>query len=104
MRSLGLSALAMVAVTVAACSPALSPSVPTVSLRMRGAPADASVVIDDQPIGSLDFVASRGVALPVGTHRVTVQAQGYYPFDREVEAKEGSPPIQLEVKLTKLPD
>jgi hypothetical protein len=76
----------------------------TVSLRMRGAPADAAVVIDEEAVGQLDFVAAHGVALPLGVHHVTVKATGYFPWDRVVEAKSGSPPIQLDVALTKVPD
>jgi hypothetical protein len=71
---------------------------------MRGTPPDASVIIDEESVGPLAFVAARGVALPPGVHRVTVQAAGYFPFDRQVEAKPGSPPIRLEVTLTPVPD
>jgi hypothetical protein len=86
------------------CEPAKDASQATVSLRMRGAPADATVTIDDEPIGSLEFVAARGVALPPGLHHVTVEAHGYFPWDREVDAKPGSPLMALEVALTRVPD
>jgi hypothetical protein len=76
----------------------------TVSLRMTGQPPDAAVVIDEEAVGQLDFVAAHGVALPLGVHRVTVKATGYFPWDREVEAKSGSPPIRLDVALTRIPD
>jgi hypothetical protein len=76
----------------------------TISLRMRGGPPDAAVVIDEETVGQLDFVTAHGVALPLGVHRVTVKAAGYFPWDREVEAKSGSPPIQLDVALTHIPD
>jgi hypothetical protein len=78
--------------------------VPAVSLRMSGTPADAVVIIDDQTIGTLDYVTARGVAMPLGRHRITVQAPGYFPWDREVEAKEGSPPVRLLVALERVPD
>jgi hypothetical protein len=81
-----------------------SPRGPTISLRMTGSPPDASVVVDDLSIGQLDYVATRGVALPVGVHHVTVTAHGYFPWDREVEAKLGSPPITLDAKLEPIPD
>jgi hypothetical protein len=77
---------------------------PTVSLRMRGTPAEAAVIIDEETVGQLDFVAAHGVALPLGVHHVTVKANGYFPWDRQVEAKEGSPPIRLDVALTPVPD
>jgi hypothetical protein len=67
-------------------------------------PADATVVVDDETLGSLDFVAAHGVALPPGVHHVTVKAPGYFPWDHEVEAKEGSPPLAFQVALTPVPD
>lgn len=86
------------------CEPARAPNQPTVSLRMRGGPPDATVVVDDEPLGSLEFVAAHGVALPPGVHHVTVKAPGYFPWDHEVDAKPGSPVIALEVALTRVPD
>jgi hypothetical protein len=97
-------ALAALGSGLTACTPAESPRGPTVSLRMRGGPPDAAVIIDDEAVGQLDFVAARGVALPLGVHHVTVKAQGYFPWDREVEAKQGAGPILLEVALTPVPD
>jgi hypothetical protein len=89
---------------VAACGgpPPLTPA--TVSLRMRGGPADATVTIDDKVLGPLSYVGTRGVALPPGAHRVSVTAPGYFPHDMEVVAKEGSGPIALDVKLVPVPD
>ena len=100
-RRIGLSGLVFlgVAATAAACVPAAPP---TVSLRMRGAVGDASVMIDDQYVGALAFVAKRGVALPPGTHRITVEKIGYFPWDKLVEAREA--PIHLDVALVKIPD
>jgi hypothetical protein len=76
----------------------------TVSLRMRGerALAEAQVTIDDQMIGPLGFVSARGVALPPGRHRITVEKPGYFPWDTMVEADEQ--PIQLNVVLVPIPD
>jgi hypothetical protein len=60
------------------------------------------VTIDEEYIGPLGFVAARGVRLPVGEHRLTIERDGYFPFDALVEA--GRDPIQLRVKLVKIPD
>jgi hypothetical protein len=98
-----LVAIAQVA-TWAGCEPAKAPNQPTVSLRMRGDPPNALVIVDEEPLGSLDFVAAHGVALPPGVHHVTVTAEGYFPWDREVDAKIGSRPIALEVALMRVPD
>ncbi len=84
---------------------ACAPRVPaTVSLRMGGNAPDASVTIDDQYVGALAFVAKRGVAMPPGKHRITVEKPGFFPWDRLVEAREGDPPVRLEVELVKIPD
>ena len=103
-RACGCVVLLVSAVASDGCEPAKQPEQPTVSLRMRGTPLDATVVIDDEPLGSLEFVAAHGVALPPGIHHVTVTAQGYFPWDREVVAKLGSGVIALEVALTRVPD
>ena len=92
------------ALGLAACQPAEVPRKPTVSLRMQGTPPDATVIIDEEVLGSLDLVAAHGVALPPGVHRVTVKATGYFPWDREVKAELGQGPIRLDVALTPVPD
>jgi hypothetical protein len=95
-----------IAAGLSACAgpPAESARRPTVSLRMQGTPPDAAVIIDEETVGQLEFVAAHGVALPPGVHHVTVKATGYFPWDREVNAKEGSAPIRLDVVLTPVPD
>jgi hypothetical protein len=87
-----------------ACERAREPAQPTASLRLHGQPPNASVSVDDQRLGSLQFVEAHGVALPPGVHHVTVTAEGHLPWDREVDAKVGSPPITLTVALTPVPD
>jgi hypothetical protein len=84
-----------------ACAPAVTR---TASLRMKGNVRDASVTIDDQYVGALAYVAARGVALPAGKHRITVEKSGYFPWDRIVEAGESGAPIELDVVLVKIPD
>ncbi len=76
----------------------------TTSLRMTGSPPDARVTVDDQIVGSLDMVEARGVALPPGKHRVSVEAPGYFPYDTIVEAKEGDKLVRIEAKLVRVPD
>jgi len=102
-RAAGLLA-ALVATAPLACVGPEIPRPPTVSLRMAGGPPEATVIIDEEAVGTLDLVAARGVALPPGVHHVTVRANGYFPWDREVEATAGSPPIHLDVALTPVPD
>ena len=85
----------------AACGGPAS-NVRSVSLRMRGGPARATVTIDDRLVGPLDLVAARGVALAPGKHRVSVEAEGYIPWDREIVATEA--PVVLDVMLEPVPD
>jgi hypothetical protein len=76
-----------------------------VSMKLRpeaSAPPDASVKIDEQFIGLLGYVAAKGVRLPEGEHRVTIECEGYYPWDRIVVSDRE--PILLNVSLRRLPD
>ena len=87
-----------------ACGPPAAPK--TVSMRMKsdGAPPNASVTVDDQFVGTLEIVTSRGVALPPGKHHVTVESPGFLPWDKTVEVREGDAAIALDVKLVRVPD
>jgi len=86
----------------AACAPAQAPSAPTVSLRLKGSPPNATVTVDDLMVGPLDVVQAKGVALPPGKHRVSVEAAGYFPKDVVVEAKDA--PVVLDVALVPVPE
>ena len=85
--------------TLGACQPRYGDE--TVSMRMAGTPADATVIVDDRPIGSLGRVIQHGVALPPGRHHITVERAGYFPWDRAVDARDEL--IRLEVKLERIP-
>ena len=68
----------------------------------KATPRDASVYIDEQYIGPLYYVSAYGVRLPVGEHRVTVTKEGYFPWDRLVQADRK--PLNLTVELVQVPD
>ncbi len=94
----------VVALLLTACAPSKPP---TTSLRLvptAGAPGRARVTIDDQPLGSLDFIVKRGAALPPGKHRLTIEAEGYLPYDTEIDAGENGGLIKLDIRLVKKPD
>jgi hypothetical protein len=77
---------------------------PTASLRLHGTPPDAVVTIDEEIVGPLNVVAARGVALREGTHQVTVQAPGYFPWDKLVQADPNAARrIDLAVDLLPIP-
>lgn len=77
-------------------------AVSMVVVRKAKTPKDATVIIDEEYIGPLAYVAARGVRLPTGTHRITVEKEGYFPYDTIVVADRQ--PIRLEVTLTPVPD
>lgn len=102
MRSVRRAASLAVCAALLACQPAVRSAV---SLRMqvaRSAPADASVFIDEEFIGSLGYVSAKGVRLPEGQHRITVEKPGYFPWDRLVVSDRDA--ILLQVDLEKIPD
>jgi PEGA domain-containing protein len=92
---------AWIAAVVAACQA----HVAAVSMRMTRAestPRDASVYIDEEFVGFLGVVQARGVRLPEGEHRITVERDGYFPWDQLVISDRT--PIALHVALVPIPD
>jgi hypothetical protein len=70
--------------------------------RAADTPRDATVYIDEQFVGFLGVVAARGVKLPEGEHRITVEKVGFFPWDRLVVSDRQ--PIALRVELRRIPD
>jgi len=77
-------------------------AVPLTVERTTQTPRDASVYIDEQFVGLLGVVAARGVRLPEGEHRISVEKVGYFPWDRQVVSDRQ--PIHLKVELRPIPD
>jgi hypothetical protein len=95
-------ALASALLSATACLPTARTAVSLRVHRAEGTPHDAQVTIDEQYIGPLYYVARHGVRLPTGEHRITVEKEGYFPWDALVVADRE--PITLEVKLRPIPD
>jgi hypothetical protein len=76
--------------------------VPVRLQRTPATPRDADVLVDEEYVGPLYLVAVQGLRLPVGTHRITVTSQGYFPWDRLVEADRT--PVHLSVDLVPIPE
>ena len=106
-RNTARQCLALLVTTAAAMVSGCGPSVgrPAVSMTMARSPQtprDASVIIDEEYIGPLYYVAARGVRIPVGQHRITVEKEGYFPWDRLIEADRK--PVLLRVHMVRIPD
>lgn len=75
---------------------------PTGGIKLRCAPADATVYVDDEYRGSCTLFARRALPLPPGDHRLQVDASGHFPYYAEVNT---SGIVQtLEVELVVRPD
>lgn len=70
--------------------------------RARNTPRDASVSVDEEYVGPLYLVAAQGLRLPVGKHRVTVTREGYFPWDRIVDADRST--VVLAIELVPIPE
>ncbi len=106
MRKAGGRPLAALAILLMGCEAGFPHSaLPTSSLRLHGNPPDALVTIDEELVGPMALVAARGVALREGTHQVTVEAPGFFPWDRLVQADEitAGKRIDLAVELVPVP-
>ena len=97
-----LLAAAAVALACSACGPPLRAAVSLSMKRAKGTPKDAAVMIDEQYIGPLAYVSRRGVRLPVGEHRITVEKVGYFPWDAVVVADRQ--PVSVKVEMQRVPD
>jgi hypothetical protein len=97
-----LSAFALSILLATACAPAAPPTTSLRFARESKTPRDASVIIDEEYIGPLFWVAARGVRVRSGTHRITVERDGYFPYDVAIVA--GRSPVRLDVRLVPVPD
>jgi hypothetical protein len=90
------------ALSLAACVHTPRAVVPVSLQRARSTPRDASVTVDEEYVGPLYLVAAQGLRLPVGKHRVTVTREGYFPWDRLVDADRST--LVLAVELVPIPE
>jgi uncharacterized membrane protein len=88
------------------CAPARVPVVPAVRLVFAGTPQDARVTVDDVARGTLATVAATGVFVAPGMHRISVEADGHFPYDVVVNVTARTKPNQvaIPVKLQQLPE
>lgn len=87
---------------VAGCTLSSRAVVPVRMQRLEGTPRDAEVSVDEEYVGPLYLIAAQGLRLPVGKHRITVTKDGFFPWDRLVDADRST--IQLPVKLVRVPE
>lgn len=98
----GLVGFLAICLTVSGCFHTPRAVVPVRFHRASGTPRDADVIVDEEYVGPLYLVAAQGLPLPVGRHRVTVNREGYFPWDRLIEADRA--PVELAVELVPIPE
>ncbi len=81
--------LHVAAVLVLAGCAAVPVRVEPARLRVIAVPESAAVYVDGRFAGSARLIARRPVAFPPSTRHVTVQADGYFPHDVEIELRPG---------------
>ncbi len=97
--------LSLLVIATACGNEASHPKREVTSLRFEadGAVARKAIVtVDDQAIGALDFVIARGIAVPRGNHRVTVEAPGYFPWDASLSCTERHQRVRVDLRA--IPD
>jgi hypothetical protein len=94
--------LALGVLLLSGCGPGLRAAVDMRVVPSRGTPRDAAVIIDEEYIGPMYWVSANNIRLPEGEHRITVQKDGYFPWDHVVVANRE--PIRLDVALEPIPD
>ncbi len=72
-------------------------------LKLNGAPSDALVTVDDRYAGKLGRLGKFGVKVHAGEHRVTVEADGFFPHDEIVKVP-ADQTVKLDVQLEPVPD
>ena len=74
-----------------------------VFVRIQGQPGGALVYIDDRYIGQLEQLQARGIKMPEGEYRLTIQEVGYFPHDQLLLVNKSKVP-RITVRLTPIPD
>lgn len=71
------------------------------TLRVRAVPESARLVVDDDATVAAQATASQPLRLTVGRHLITVEADGYFPHDLELDLPSGE--TTVDVSLRPLP-
>lgn len=96
------TALLLAALSACSIQSNLSRDVDAAELRVTAEPANARVIVDEHFAATAAASQIRPINASVGTHRVTVEAPGYFPHDIEVAFVPGV--TTLDIKLRKIPE
>ncbi|HHH27566.1 MAG TPA: hypothetical protein ENK57_04335 [Polyangiaceae bacterium] len=71
---------------------------------IAGSPDEALVTVDDTYRGKLGRLEKSGLPLLPGEHRLSIEANGFFPHDQLIELNEDVPPAPITVELQPIPD
>lgn len=71
---------------------------------IAGSPDDALVHVNDTYRGKLSRLEKSGLPLLPGEHRITIEANGFFPHDQLIELAPDVPPAPIAVDLEPVPD
>jgi len=70
-------------------------------IHLKGGTPDALVTMNDRYLGPLERLG-KGIRVEEGTYRITVEKDGYFPFDALVQVSET--PVDVPIELTRIPE
>ena len=91
------AALVLCVGLLSACGAPQHPGEPT-RLDIVAQPENARVRIDDRDVGSARVIRARPPRLTPGRHQITVEADGYFPHDVEVDLPPGTSTLRIELR------
>lgn len=68
------------------------------ALRVEVVPDDARVSVDDVFVGRARLTAARPKELAPGSHRLTIEAPGYFPHDLDLELPAGETTVRVQLR------
>ncbi len=89
-------AAVLVLLATCGCGPA------STLVTVRCPVSSARIYVDDRLVGTA--VAPRVIALQIGSHRLELRADGYYPVYRDVDLAAGGPALVIDAPLRPVPD
>jgi hypothetical protein len=73
------------------------------TVRFKGSPANADLVVDERSIGPVNMFETSGILLKAGSHRVVLRAAGYFTEYRIVDVAPQTV-SQIEITLRPVPE
>ena len=101
MRATLLAGLAAIAALSLGCGAQQHPNAPAM-VQVVAEPDNARVLVDDRDVGSARVLANRPHRVSIGSHQISIEADGYFPHDLEIDFPRGITTVR--VRLRPIPE